>query len=758
MSKKVYVLSVQPDPNGPVFGRLASPTDFQNSQNYAHSHIEEIVKDALLAGSTNPQVSGFNAAVGTGLTVAMQPGAAIDVDGTSYDSDYSGATLTLQHAAADPSHARIDLIYATFEKDAPSLAQFVEFRELRTQAELEAGVNPYIPTQFNEPTELHTRSDLAVLTGVPASSPTVPATPQGAIPLWQVHVAANQTQLAGGDLTDVRNKIVSLYMVAQGAGSSGAFIKADGSVAFTGDQSMGGNKLTNLGTPVNAGDAVSLSYLQTQIFGLEWKQNCRVATTANLSSLSGLLTVDGVTLIPGDRVLVKNQSAPAANGIYVAQSGAWVRSTDTSTWLSLVSAVTVIDEGTANHDSCWNCTVDRGGTLGSSAVVWSAFTFNVPLATESTDGLMSHLDKLALDIGGPWKPSARAASTANISSLSGLLTVDGIVLIASDRVLVKNQSNAPDNGIYVAASGAWSRAVDAAAWNSLVSAVVTVDEGTTNHDTTWECGADRGGTLGATAVNWSTFSGTTYGLATESVDGLMSHTDKTILDDATEAPTASALMARDPQGKFRAVGATLLGSGYVPLLVLANAGGNSAVFGTEFDPNSNAPGFTIRDNSGVVALRLNGGNVSIPGSLTKGSGSFLIDHPLDPLNKNLEHSFIEGPKRDLIYRGRALLVKGRAVVPIDEACGMTPGTFAALTQDPQAFAWNQSDDFDNFDQVRAAVRDGEILIRCSNFEASFDVGWMIIAERRDAHVLSLKSTDADGHLIVESDKVVVADL
>src|SRR5260370_40658044 len=198
MSKKVYVLSVQPDPNGPVFGRLASPTDFQHSQDYAHAHIEGVVKDAVMAGSPSPAVSGFNAAVGTGLTVVMQPGTAYDVDGTSYDADYSGTTLTLQHATADASHARIDLIYATFEKDAPALTTFVEFRELRTQAELEAGVNPYIPTQFNEPTELHTRADVAVLTGVPASSPTVPATPQSAIPLWQVPLAANHTHLSAG--------------------------------------------------------------------------------------------------------------------------------------------------------------------------------------------------------------------------------------------------------------------------------------------------------------------------------------------------------------------------------------------------------------------------------------------------------------------------------------------------------------------------------------------------------------------------------
>ncbi|NKC50468.1 hypothetical protein HED63_05400 [Ochrobactrum cytisi] len=69
--------------------------------------------------------------------------------------------------------------------------------------------------------------------------------------------------------------------------------------------------------------------------------------------------------------------------------------------------------------------------------------------------------------------------------------------------------------------------------------------------------------------------------------------------------------------------------------------------------------------------------MQVTGALSKGSGTFLIDHPLDPFNKNLRHGFVEAPRYDLIYRGAVQLVNGRAMVDIDASSNMTSGTFAA---------------------------------------------------------------------------------
>ena len=104
------------------------------------------------------------------------------------------------------------------------------------------------------------------------------------------------------------------------------------------------------------------------------------------------------------------------------------------------------------------------------------------------------------------KDSVRAATTADIT-VSGLQTIDGVELQAGDRVLVKNQATASQNGIYVAAAGAWDRSADANTWNELISAYVFVEEGTTNGDNGYLITVNAGGTLGVTDVTVVQFSG-----------------------------------------------------------------------------------------------------------------------------------------------------------------------------------------------------------------------------------------------------------
>src|SRR5215475_5520919 len=83
------------------------------------------------------------------------------------------------------------------------------------------------------------------------------------------------------------------------------------------DVSWGGFKITNLGTPTAATDASTKGYVDAAISGLAWKDTCRIASTANVA-LTGLVAIDGVTPSAGDRVLLKNQTAGAENGIWVA--------------------------------------------------------------------------------------------------------------------------------------------------------------------------------------------------------------------------------------------------------------------------------------------------------------------------------------------------------------------------------------------------------------------------------------------------------
>ena len=102
--------------------------------------------------------------------------------------------------------------------------------------------------------------------------------------------------------------------------------------------------------------------------------------------------------------------------------------------------------------------------------------------------------------GLSWKGAVRAATTANIA-LSGTQTIDGVAVIGADRVLVKNQTNQTENGIYTCAVGAWTRAVDLDAAIEFPSATTFVREGTANADTSWTCTNDSV-IIGTTNVTW----------------------------------------------------------------------------------------------------------------------------------------------------------------------------------------------------------------------------------------------------------------
>ena len=424
--KKSYIVAMQPDPAGPFFGRGMNPVEFMNAQNYGHDHTQRVTKDLLVAGAAGPQVAGFAATPTSGLSVSIAKGDVVDQNGVLYETDQEGEGSSLvTMAAAHVSLPRIDLVIATIAIDTPVGAQFESFRRLRTDAELEAHLDPYPPEEFNVPTELHTRAVISVIPGIPNASPVAPAPGDGQVGLWRVQVASGQITLGGGDLTDVRPLMKSLWQVTQDISTSTLNIRKDGSVAFTGDQSMGGQKLTNLAAPVNPGDAVPLLTLQAQLSGLSWKANAHAATTGALpaNTRSGnVLTAnangafpsqDGVALVLNDRLLVKNEAAGANDGLYYlsnAGSGGtpWTltRTLDADTWGELVSAVVGVEAGTTQAGTIWNCVSAAGGTLGTTAVTWNQFSPDIPLATSLVDGKMPHGDKAKLD-------AAAAAATPN---------------------------------------------------------------------------------------------------------------------------------------------------------------------------------------------------------------------------------------------------------------------------------------------------------------------------------------------------------
>ena len=142
----------------------------------------------------------------------------------------------------------------------------------------------------------------------------------------------------------------------------------------TADVSLNSRKITNLLDPVNAQDAATKNYVDLTVQGLDPKASVRAATTANIATLSGTMTIDGIALVAGDRVLVKDQTTQSQNGIYVVAAGAWTRSLDADSWTELPGAYVFAESGTTNADMGFVCTAEPGGTLNTTAIIFQTFS------------------------------------------------------------------------------------------------------------------------------------------------------------------------------------------------------------------------------------------------------------------------------------------------------------------------------------------------------------------------------------------------
>ena len=149
--------------------------------------------------------------------------------------------------------------------------------------------------------------------------------------------------------------------------------RLDQLAAPTASVSLNSQKITNLLTPTLATDAATMGYVDSVAQGLDVKGSVVAATTANIT-LSAAQTIDGIALVAGNRVLVKNQSTPAQNGIYLVAAGAWTRTTDADAWGELPSSFLFVENGTVNANTGWVCTSTAGGTLGTTAVTFAQFS------------------------------------------------------------------------------------------------------------------------------------------------------------------------------------------------------------------------------------------------------------------------------------------------------------------------------------------------------------------------------------------------
>lgn len=146
--------------------------------------------------------------------------------------------------------------------------------------------------------------------------------------------------------------------------------------------------------------------------------------------------------------------------------------------------------------------VDVGAVNKAGDAMTGALTLNADPASAMHAATKQYVDAVAQGLDP--KASVRVATTTNIS-LSGTPTIDGLVVVEATRVLVKNQTTASQNGIYVVSSGAWSRSVDADNSSKVTAGMYTyVEQGNTQASTGWNL-LTSNVTLGSTSLTFSQF-------------------------------------------------------------------------------------------------------------------------------------------------------------------------------------------------------------------------------------------------------------
>ena len=209
-------------------------------------------------------------------------------------------------------------------------------------------------------------------------------------------------------------------------------------------------------------DAVNV-LIQDQLGGIGIKGRVRAASTANLG-LSGLQVVDGVNLVVGDRVLVKNQTAGKDNGIYVVTTGAWSRSADADTAAEMTPGLMVaVEQGSSQADSLWQLVTDGPISFGTTALVFE-MVFGRNLVTAGSYDIVTVSNRGFVTGGAPRQVVMLNADTALTATQMSLVVVDAsagartITLPASTPalgvvdVIVRRQDDS-GNRLVVQASG-----------------------------------------------------------------------------------------------------------------------------------------------------------------------------------------------------------------------------------------------------------------------------------------------------------------
>jgi len=177
-------------------------------------------------------------------------------------------------------------------------------------------------------------------------------------------------------------------------------------------------------TPTADAHFTTKGYVDGVAQGLDIKEAARVATTANIT-LSGTQTIDGVSVVANDRVLVKNQSTASQNGLYLCKASSWVRTDDLATGADASSVFVFISEGSTQADQGFVCTTDKGSAVvGTNNLAFTQFSGGGNIT--AGDGLDKSGNEFSVDLksnGGLVIESTELALKLDASSITGTLAI-----------------------------------------------------------------------------------------------------------------------------------------------------------------------------------------------------------------------------------------------------------------------------------------------------------------------------------------------
>lgn len=293
-------------------------------------------------------------------------------------------------------------------------------------------------------------------------------------------------------------------------------------IAISADPVLNGNGglVIPVGTTGQRGTSTNGNIRFNTTTGLFEGYNGAWTAFASGSGVTSVATGTGLTGGPitstGTISLANTAVVPAAYtraSITVDQQGR-LTSAASGPAINLASDVTgtlpIANGGTGATTSAGAAFALKGANTDLTSVALTTGTVSTTPSGSTDIANKSYVDTVAQ--GLDTKASCVAATTVNIT-LSAPQTIDGIALVAGDRCLVKNQSTAADNGIYLVAAGSWTRALDMDNWAEVPGAYVFIETGTTQADTGWVCTSNAGGTIGVTAITWAQFSGAGSGVS-----------------------------------------------------------------------------------------------------------------------------------------------------------------------------------------------------------------------------------------------------